>query len=96
MNPWPDVTIQTYLIPPAAESPNWHIRAHKIMTGRDVQTAEGAFAVYGCHDFDGRALTALSNSSWDGYHTTNNGALVISRSGAVATSLPRPTPREPH
>lgn len=84
MSPWPDVTVQTYLIPPAAGSPNWHIRAHKIMTGRDVQTAEGAFAVYGCRNSDGRALTSLSNSSsWDGYHATNKGALVISRSGAV-------------
>jgi hypothetical protein len=31
----------------------------QITTGRDVQTAEGDFAVYGCHDSDGRALIAL-------------------------------------
>jgi len=83
MSPWPDITVQTYLIPPAAGSPNWHIRVLKITTGRDVQTTEGGFAVYGCRDSDGRALTALSNSSWDGYHAANKGALVISRSGAV-------------
>ena len=83
MSLWPDVTVQTYLIPPAAESPNWHIRAHKVTTDRDVQAAEGAFAVYGCRNSDGRALTALSNSSWDGYHAASQGALVISRSGAV-------------
>jgi hypothetical protein len=84
MSPWLDVIVQTCLIPPSVESPNWHIRAQKITTGRDFQAAEGAFAVYGCRDSDGRAITVLSNSSWDGYHASNKGALVISRSGAVS------------
>ena|SRR6266480_2334657 len=74
-SPWPDVTVQTYLIPPAAESPHWHILAHKIMTGRHVQTAEGAFALrWPCtYRFIELLLGWLSC----------NQQLAISRSGAV-------------
>ncbi len=28
--PFPDVTIRTSLIPPSPETPNWHLRAHRI------------------------------------------------------------------
>jgi hypothetical protein len=45
-HPWPDVEITTTI---AAAAP-WHVRTHRIRTGRALHTAEGAFAV----DRDGR------------------------------------------
>jgi hypothetical protein len=39
--PWPDVEITTWL----TAAPPWHLRTHRIRTGRTLHTAEGAFAV---------------------------------------------------
>ncbi len=39
--PWPDVTIETWLLP---ASP-WHIRIHRIDTPRPLQSIEGGFAI---------------------------------------------------
>ncbi len=38
--PWPDVTIETWLIPRG----EWHLRVHRITTARELWTAEGGFA----------------------------------------------------
>ena len=43
--PFPDVHIKTYLLPPTPQSPNYHLRIHRITTGRDLQTADGSFAI---------------------------------------------------
>lgn len=40
-SPWPDVCIETWLIP----ADDWHIRVHRIVTPRSLQTAEGGFAI---------------------------------------------------
>jgi len=39
--PWPDVEVTTWL----TAVPPWHLRAHRVRTGRHLHTAEGAFAV---------------------------------------------------
>lgn len=39
--PWPDVEVTTWL----TAAPPWHLRRHRIRTGRALHTAEGAFAV---------------------------------------------------
>jgi hypothetical protein len=39
--PWPDVRVETWLIPAAL----WHIRVHRITTPRDLHATEGGFAV---------------------------------------------------
>lgn len=83
MKPWHDVEVRTYLIPPAEDTPNWHVRVHRISTGRDVKTAEGAFAVYGCRESDGRALTDLDEARSEGGKADGLSAFVASRSGAV-------------
>jgi len=54
--PFPDVTIKTYLIPPVDETPNWHLRIHKIEAGREIMTADGSFAICSERKLDGRAL----------------------------------------
>ncbi|EUC48018.1 hypothetical protein COCMIDRAFT_88323 [Bipolaris oryzae ATCC 44560] len=61
MKPWPDVEVSTCLIPPAEETPNWHLRVHRVTSGRDIKSAEGAWAVYGARESDGRLLT-----EWNG------------------------------
>ncbi|GJJ10190.1 hypothetical protein Clacol_004416 [Clathrus columnatus] len=54
--PWPDVQVDTWLIPPTnPDFKAWHIRAHRIKTGRNLISAEGGWAVYGQRE-DGRAL----------------------------------------
>ena len=83
MKPWNDVAAETYLLPPVQESENWHLRIHCIMTGRDLKTAEGAFAVYGCRGFDGRVLTAFDEHKVEGWTKDRLEAFVVSRSGTV-------------
>ncbi|WP_030909110.1 DUF2264 domain-containing protein [Streptosporangium amethystogenes] len=39
--PWPDVEVDTWLLP----RPPWHIRVHRLRSGRGLLSAEGAFAV---------------------------------------------------
>ncbi|KAF2270888.1 hypothetical protein CC78DRAFT_5389 [Lojkania enalia] len=83
MKPWNDVDVLTYLVPPAEDTPNWHLRVHRIRTARDIQTAEGAFAVYGCKESDGRILEGLDESISEGGKADFSSALAASRSGAV-------------
>ncbi|MFC4592083.1 DUF2264 domain-containing protein [Sphaerisporangium corydalis] len=40
-SPWPDVEVETWLIPCAP----WHVRVHRLSTGRALKSAEGGFAV---------------------------------------------------
>ncbi|KAK3297535.1 uncharacterized protein B0H64DRAFT_457739 [Chaetomium fimeti] len=55
--PFPDVHIKTYLVPPTEATPNWHVRAHQIRAaGREVQTADGSFAISSSRAADGRLL----------------------------------------
>ncbi|KAF2747669.1 hypothetical protein M011DRAFT_402164 [Sporormia fimetaria CBS 119925] len=83
MKPWDDVDVLTYLIPPAEDTPNWHLRIHRVRTGRDLQTAEGAFAVYGCKEADGRTLEGLNEEISEGGIADHDSAFVACRSGAV-------------
>lgn len=53
--PWKDVLVETFLIPPQAESPSWYLRVHKITSGRKLKSSEAGWATYGQSD-DGRAL----------------------------------------
>ncbi|KAJ5739450.1 hypothetical protein N7533_012234 [Penicillium manginii] len=81
--PWPDVEIETTLVPPAVETPNWHIRAHRVRTGRALQTSEGAFAIYGCRSDNGRILGPMESGESEGSVHGDRSALVISSAGAV-------------
>lgn len=83
MKPWNDVVAEMYLLPPVQESENWHHRIHRITTGRDLKTAEGAFAVSGCREPDGRALAAFDEHKVEGWTKDRLEAFVASHSGAV-------------
>ncbi|WP_026619930.1 hypothetical protein M728_004116 (plasmid) [Ensifer sp. WSM1721] len=52
-SPWPDVVVETWLIP---SSPS-HMRVHRITTPRELQTVEGGFAI-ARRDFEADTLSA--------------------------------------
>lgn len=85
--PWSDVEVETFLIPPVEGSENWHIRAHRVRTGRDLQTSEGAFAIYGCQSNNGRILKPFADSPKpslsEGTSAEAQSALAVSTAGAV-------------
>lgn len=87
--PWGDVEIESILVPPAVETPNWHIRAHRVRTGRDLRASEGAFAIYGCRSDNGRVLGSLKKRAGkdgeveEGTVADDGGSLVVSSAGAV-------------
>lgn len=71
--PFPDVTVRTILVPPqeaaaaAATTPNWHLRAHRIeAAGREVMTADGAFAIANQRSADGRYLDPYDAGKGEG------------------------------
>ena len=81
--PWSDVEVETILIPPTADSENWHLRAHRVRTGRALKTSEGAFAIYGCRSDNGRILGPMNKSDSEGTMHETRSALVVSSAGAV-------------
>ncbi|KAF2501032.1 hypothetical protein BU16DRAFT_189319 [Lophium mytilinum] len=86
MTSWKDVVVETYLIPPAQGSENWHLRAHRITSGRDLKTAEGGFAIHGCRESDGRPFTGFDESQMEGFSHDQGQAFAMSRSGVVGIS----------
>lgn len=58
-SPWPDVLVETWLIPAAP----WHVRVHRIVTPRPLQTAEGGFAI-AKRDFDADTLAPSSGAAY--------------------------------
>ena len=64
--PFPDVVVRTTLVPPDPATPNWHLRAHKIEAGREVMTADGAFAIKNERAADGRYLDLYDPTKGEG------------------------------
>ena len=81
--PWPDVSVETFLIPPQSSSPNFYLRAHKITTGRVLLTSEAGWATYG-QGADGRALVqAFSGETSRGGEEEIGWARAVTRAGVV-------------
>lgn len=97
MQPWRDVEVTTWLLPPTEEAPNWHLRVHRVKTSRDLMGAEGGFAIYGMNSRNGRALTPLQHApaqataSDEGTLAQAGSAVVVSRAGASGVSEARLT-----
>ncbi|XP_006463795.1 hypothetical protein AGABI2DRAFT_145015 [Agaricus bisporus var. bisporus H97] len=70
--PWDGVEIETWLIPPQAETPLWHVRIHRIKTNRKLISAEGGFAIYGQRE-DGRALEPSEGEELGTYEKDGEG-----------------------
>ncbi|KAI0930325.1 hypothetical protein AcW1_009051 [Taiwanofungus camphoratus] len=81
--PWKDVAVETWLVPPTKEAPLWHLRVHRIRTGRKLITAEGGFAIYG-QGKDGRALAPSTGKN---YGTLENGGEARAASKAGASGI---------
>lgn len=89
--PWSDVELETWLVPPTAAAPLWHLRIHRLRTRRALHSAEGACAIYGQRE-DGRALEPLgsapsisskiSSNSRYGTRESAGSAFAISQAGA--------------
>ncbi|PSK38473.1 hypothetical protein B9Z65_6026 [Elsinoe australis] len=85
MKPWHDVEVTTWLIPPTDAAPDWHLRVHKIVSGRGIQSAEGGFAIANTRVSDGRAIEAMGaagQTETEGILIENAGAVLVSRAGA--------------
>ena len=81
--PWSGVSVDTYLLPPTNETPNWHLRVHYLSTNRDLKVVEAAWALYGMRENDTRELEVLEAGSSEGRHDCTREALALSRAGAV-------------
>lgn len=77
--PWKDVEVETWLIPPTSEAPHWHLRIHRIKTGRALVSAEGGWAIYGQRE-DDRALEAATGEAYGTYETAEE-ARATSKAG---------------
>lgn len=94
--PFPDVKIKTILVPPAEETPNWHLRAHKIEAGREVMTADGAFAIRNVNTENGRYLEPYDANKYEGtsprilgnYDVTTPAGWASGKDGAFAAAPP--------
>jgi hypothetical protein len=67
--PWKDVEVETWLVPPQKDSPLWHLRVHRVKTGRELSSAEGGFAIYG----QAQSGRALEPSEGEVFGTHENG-----------------------
>lgn len=83
--PWSDVQVETWLVPPSQDAPLWHLRIHRVRTGRSLRSAEGGWTIYGQSDND-RALEPVSSASDEAYGTYESGgeARAASKAGASA------------
>lgn len=64
--PFADVVVRTILVPPQEETPNWHLRIHKIKAGRKVMTADGSFAIFNENSKNGRYLDLYDEAAGEG------------------------------
>ncbi|KAJ3985841.1 hypothetical protein F5890DRAFT_1088231 [Lentinula detonsa] len=86
--PFPDVEIETWLIPPTLDTPLWHLRVHRIHmqnSDRVLSTAEGSWAIYG-QGQDERALDPVKDgdeSVSEGTYASGGLARVVSKVGVA-------------
>jgi len=87
-SPWPDVEIETWLIP----APPWHIRVHSLKTKQRLLTAEGGFATSQMDDViqsGGRSEVGIGFAkSIAPPHASGIRDLMDTRAGAVTHTLP--------
>ncbi|KKP06667.1 hypothetical protein THAR02_01264 [Trichoderma harzianum] len=95
--PFADVKIKTLLVPPVESTPNWHLRVHHIQAGREVMTADGAFAIRNVNSENGRYLDLYDESKGEGtspkiignYDTNTPAGWDTGLNGAFAAALDR-------
>jgi len=83
--PFKDVRVETYLLPPRKETPNWYLRAHKIESERDLQLAEGSWAISNVRKEDKRALREYDSKTCEGTFPKIMGNYDLSAAGTKAS-----------
>ncbi|KAH9942273.1 uncharacterized protein BXZ73DRAFT_74558 [Epithele typhae] len=89
--PWPDVVVETFLVPPTPAAPLWHLRVHRVRTARALLSAEGGWQVHG-QARDGRALEPAAGEAF-GTHEGGGEARAASAAGVVGVAELRPRAR---
>ncbi|KAI0265839.1 hypothetical protein BC834DRAFT_824517 [Gloeopeniophorella convolvens] len=85
--PWPDVRIETWLVPPDTTAPLWHLRIHRIRSARALLSAEGGWAIYGQGE-DARALDpGAEDSEVFGTFESTGVARAASRAGVSGVAV---------
>lgn len=77
--PWKGVEVETWLVPPNPESPNWHLRVHRLKSDRPLRSAEGGWAIYS-QGKDGRHLAQATGEDF-GTFAENGMASATSKAG---------------
>ena len=60
--PWQDVEVETFLVPPHADTPLWHLRIHRLRSRRELLSSDAGFSNYGQRK-DGRILDVVEEGS---------------------------------
>lgn len=90
--PWGNraIEVETTLIPPCDQWPDWHVRVHRIRTGVSqvgdsisFVTVEGGFAIDGCRKSDGRTLLNSKVEAQPGSSFSSSG--IQNEEGALET-----------
>ncbi|PDT42686.1 MULTISPECIES: DUF2264 domain-containing protein [Sinorhizobium] len=86
-SPWPDVSVETWLLPATP----WHVRVHRITTPRPLETAEGGFAI-ARRDFEADTLSAqagwayaIGKEDFSGIHDLGS---TVTRQGLAQKAAP--------
>ncbi|RGP63254.1 hypothetical protein FSPOR_8726 [Fusarium sporotrichioides] len=96
--PWGDraVAIDTILIPPTDQWPDWHVRMHRIRCNSNIpslHTVEGGFAIYGRKAADGMNLPTVETISdvmpgkFEGIYSDGTSTLISSEDGCSGISI---------
>ena len=89
---WRDVDVRTWVAPllPGADHPegDWHIRVHRITTGRQIKTCDGGFSVHGQSSrAPHRRLAGWDDELDEGTEVDSDASLVRSRVGTTGVRL---------
>jgi hypothetical protein len=96
--PWGDqaVAVDTILIPPTDQWPDWHIRMHRIRCNKiipSLHTVEGGFAIYGRKASNGMNLPTVETLNdetpgrFEGVHSDNTSTIISSEDGVSGISI---------
>ncbi|KAH6992574.1 hypothetical protein EDB82DRAFT_497027 [Fusarium venenatum] len=96
--PWGDraVVIDTILLLPTSQWPDWHIRMHRIRCNiriPSLHTVEGGFAIYGRKAADGMNLPSVETiddavpGKFEGTYSDDDSALICSEDGCSGVSI---------
>ncbi|KAM0350861.1 hypothetical protein ACHAP4_009767 [Fusarium culmorum] len=96
--PWGDraVAVDTILVPPTDQWPDWHIRMHRIRCNKSIpslHTIEGGFAIYGRKAADGMSLPTIETlddatpGKSEGIYSDNFSTLISSEDGCSGISI---------